>query len=437
MTTPNNAAPARKPIFFGWYVCAAAIFIGFVAIGARNGLGVFIVPMEAEFGWNRLTISIAGAMGILVNGVTQPFMGQIFDKTGGRKLVLVSILIIGVTTILLFFTFHIAFLIVMFGMVAALAHGGSGLTNTATLMARWFRRQRARAIGLNSAALSLGGMIMVPFAMYLLQATGSWRIGWLGLGICVLFALPLAYLFIRESPQSMGLNPDGDPEPADAPGGGRPQRAAGPLEVDYWRDSFKSAPIWQMAGAYFVCGATTFIITVHFIPYALDREISGGTAALIFGYMNGLNIIGALAAGWLADKVGGTKNWLALVYLMRGAAYLMLLTIPSVAGLWIFATVAGFSWVATLPLTSSLTADVYGLRAMATISGITFMFHQFGGFFSVLLAGQLYDMTGSYTIPFAIAGSLLIPAAISAFTIRERKYSARYQQPTVAASAGD
>lgn len=422
--------PARQPVFFGWYVCAAAIFIGFVAIGARNGLGVFIVPMETEFGWNRFTISLAGAAGILVNGVTQPFMGRIFDKTGGRTLILASILVIGVTTILLALTFHIAFLIVMFGLVSALAHGGSGLTNTATLMARWFRRQRARAIGLNSAALSLGGLVMVPFAWYLLDATGSWRIGWLGLGVCVLLALPLAYLFIREYPSDMGLHPDGDPAPPED-AAGQQRRQGGPLEVESWRESFKSAPIWQMAGAYFVCGATTFIITVHFIPYALDRGVSGGTAALIFGYMNALNIVGALAAGWLSDKVGGTKNWLALVYIMRGAAYLMLLTIPSVAGLWIFASIAGFSWVATLPLTSSLTADVYGLRALATISGITFMFHQFGGFFSVLLAGKLYDVTDSYTLPFAIAASLLIPAAISAFTIRERKYSARYQKPAV------
>ena len=133
-----------------------------------------------------------------------------------------------------------------------------------------------------------------------------------------------------------------------------------------------------------------------------------------------------------------TKNWLALVYLMRGMAYVMLLTIDSVAGLWIFATVAGFSWVATLPLTSSLTADVYGLKALGTISGITLMFHNFGGFGSVLLAGLLFDITGSYVLPFALVGALLFPAAISAFSIKERKYSARYQTPApTAAVAGD
>ena len=177
---------------------------------------------------------------------------------------------------------------------------------------------------------------------------------------------------------------------------------------------------------------------MHFIPFAIEeRGISGSTAATIFGYMMGLNIIGSLGAGILADKIGGTKNWLALVYLMRGMAYILLITVDSVAGLWIFASVAGFSWVATLPLTSSLTADVYGLKALGTISGITFMFHQIGGFSSVLLAGLLFDITGSYSLPFAIIGALLFPAALSAFTIKERKYSMRYQSAVPAPAGGD
>ena len=122
---------------------------------------------------------------------------------------------------------------------------------------------------------------------------------------------------------------------------------------------------------------------------------------------------------------------------MRGMAYILLITVDSVAGLWIFASVAGFSWVATLPLTSSLTADVYGLKALGTISGITFMFHQIGGFSSVLLAGLLFDITGSYTLPFAIIRALLFPAALSAFSIKERKYSTRYQTADPAPAGGD
>ena len=433
----QSTEKTKKPLYFGWYVCAATLFIGFVSIGARNSFGVFVIPMSEEFGWSRLTVSIAAALGVLVNGIIQPFMGQLFDRTGGRKLILTGLLALGISTILLSLTFHILFLVFMFGFIASMAQGGPALSNTAALMSRWFKRRRATAISINSAALSLGGLIMVPFSMYLLQAT-SWRVAWIGLGIIVLTSLPLAYFFIRERPSDMGLNPDGDPSPTEDRANPRRRELKGPLEVETWRESFKSAPIWQMAGSYFVCGTTTFVLSVHFIPFAIeDRGISGTTAATIFGYMMGLNIIGALGAGLLADKIGGTKNWLALVYFMRGIAYIVLLTVDSVAGLWIFASIAGFSWVATLPLTSSLTADVYGLKAMGTISGITFMFHQFGGFGSVLLAGLLFDITGSYVLPFAIFGALLFPAAISAFSIKERKYSARYQIAIPTAAAGD
>ena len=433
----QSTEKTKKPLYFGWYVCAATLFIGFVSVGARNSFGVFVIPMSEEFGWSRLTVSIAAALGVLVNGIIQPFMGQLFDRTGGRKVILTGLLALGISTVLLSLTFHILFLVFMFGFIASMAQGGPALSNTAALMSRWFKRRRATAISINSAALSLGGLIMVPFSMYLLQAT-SWRVAWIGLGIIVLTSLPLAYFFIRERPSDMGLNPDGDPSPSEDRANPRRRELKAPLEVETWRESFKSAPIWQMASSYFVCGTTTFVLSVHFIPFAIeDRGISGTTAATIFGYMMGLNIIGALGAGLLADKIGGTKNWLALVYFMRGIAYIVLLTVDSVAGLWIFASIAGFSWVATLPLTSSLTADVYGLKAMGTISGITFMFHQFGGFGSVLLAGLLFDITGSYVLPFAIFGALLFPAAISAFSIKERKYSARYQTAVPTAAAGD
>jgi len=86
---------------------------------------------------------------------------------------------------------------------------------------------------------------------------------------------------------------------------------------------------------------------------------------------------------------------------------------------------------------NALIADIYGLRALGAITGVSFLCHQVGGFVSILLAGYLFDLTGSYTLPFALAGSLLFPAALAIFTIKEEKYSARYQTGTaVAAAAG-
>ena len=186
-----------------------------------------------------------------------------------------------------------------------------------------------------------------------------------------------------------------------------------------------------MSGAFFVCGFTTLIMSVHFVPYAIDIGVAPGLAATIFGIMMGLNILGGMGSGMLADRFG-RKNLLAAAYFIRGCGYIALLLAPSTIGLWLFAGFAGMSWIATVSLTNTLTADVYGLRALGTISGITFLCHQIGSLAGVLIGGFFYDLTGTYTLPFAIVGATLFPAALSAFTINERKYSTRYDVPLVA-----
>jgi MFS family permease len=417
------------------------MFVAFVTTGARSSFGIFVIPMEEEFGWSRTTISLAAATGFLVNGITQPFAGQLFDRFDGRKVILSGLVITGLATAALSLTFNFFFLMFVFGFVLSAAISGASGTNILALLSKWFRRRRATAMGLNVAGSSLGGLLLVPFGMYLLQAT-DWRLTWIALGLIVLvLSVPLAFVFIRNDPAQKGLLPDGDPIPPEnlqdqqALAADTMDQQRGAFEVDRWHRSFRSPPMWQMSFAFSVCGFTTGMISAHLVPYAIDEGISPSMAATIFGFMMGLNIVGAIGAGILADRFG-RKNVLASVYFLRGIGYILLLLIPGSTGFWAFASLAGFSWIASVPLTASLTADVYGLRALATISGVSYLCHQVAGFVSILLAGYLFDVTGSYQMPFAIAGALLFPAAISAFTIKERKYSLRYQT-AAAAAAGD
>ncbi|MSQ05917.1 MAG: MFS transporter [Dehalococcoidia bacterium] len=432
----SQPRPAKAPLYYGWYIVATCMFIAFVTNGARNAFGIFVLPLEHDFAWSRGAISVAASLGFLVNGLTQPFLGSTLDRLGGRRVILTSLVLFGISTVLLSLTFHYLFLVFVFGFLSAAAMSGSSLTNTGALLTKWFRRKRATVIGLNAAGLSLGGLLLVPFAMYLLQAT-NWRVTWAVLGLVVLcLGAPVAWFFLRDDPAQMGLLPDGDPDAIGEGGSRRGGRQEGTFAVDRWQESFRSPPIWQMTGAYFVCGATTGVLNVHFVPYAIGRGVSPGTAAMLFGFMMGLNVVGGIGAGMLSDRFS-RKNLLALTYFLRGGAYLMLLLIPSQLGLWTFAAVAGFSWIATAPLTTSLTADVYGLKALGTITGVSFLFHALGSFVSILLAGFLFDLTGSYTLPFALAGALLFPAALAAFTIRERKYSSRYQTKPAPVGAAD
>ena len=421
-----SRSPVGSGIYYGWLIVAASFFISLLTVGGRNGFGVFVIPMSEEFEWDRGTISLAASIGFLLNGLSQPFIGRLYDRVGGRRLILVSLVVIGVSNLLLAATNHIIFLIIVFGVIMAIAMSGGSLNTAVSIISKWFEKKRAMAVAIIAAGAPMGGLILVPLSSYLIQLAG-WRTTWAVLGVMVLtLAVPLAYFIMRERPEDLGLLPDGVSAPTGA--GGRastfPLRA--PLESDRWMSSFGSFPMWQLSGAYFVCGFTTALISAHFVPFAIEAGYSQSMAASAFGLMSGLNVAGVMLAGVMGDRFG-RKNLLALVYLLRAGAYATLLMVPGLLGLWSFAVVAGFSWIATVPLTTSLTADVYGLRNIGILGGIVFTAHQFGGAISIQLAGVLRDLTGSYQVPLIMAGVLLVGASLLSFSIREKKYSARYQ----------
>ncbi len=410
-------------IYYGWLIVAAGMFIAMVGVGPFSGFGVFVIPMSEEFGWSRSEVSLAASVAALVGGFSQPFMGRIFDKAGGRRLMLCGLLTLGAANLLLTFTNHIIHLVLVFGVFAALGDSAGTMNTAVSLVAKWFHRRRATAVALISSGASMGGLILVPFIAFTIPLVG-WRTTWMILGLFILcLALPVAFLVIRNYPSEMGRLRDGEGSLPGQTVTGAISR--GPLEVDYWMRAFGSVPFWQILGGYFVCGVTTAMISTHYVPYAIEKGFSPSLAATAFGVMSALNVAGVLLAGILGDRIG-RKNLLALVYLMRGMGYLVLLTAPGLWGLFGFAVIAGFSWIATVPLTTSLTAEVYGLKNIGTLNGVVYMAHQIGGSLSILFSGIMKDITGAYTIPFAIGGLCLLLASVVSFSIQEKRYSSRY-----------
>ena len=408
-------------------------------LGARNGFGVFIVPLTDEFGWSRGALSFAIAVGWGVNGLSQPFIGRLYDRFGGRAVISISLIVLGVCTILLNRTNSLWFLIVVYGLIMSIASSGASLVTIHALLSKWFYRRRGIVLSISTAGASAGSMIMAPFTTYMILWAG-WRVSWVVLGGFILvLALPLCFFLIRDDPSEVGEFPDGDAQPSGGTSGAAVERQRAPLEMDTWQDSFKTTPIWQMTGAFFVCGVTTAIIAAHYVPFAIDRGASPEVAALAFGLMTGLNVVGAIAVGVISD-IYGRKYLLGALYALRGLAYAMLILAPGMLGIWGFALIAGFSWIATAPLTSSLTADIYGTRNLGTLGGVASLSHQMGGAVSIYMGGALYDIFGSYNVPFAIAGSTLLFASIVSFSIREKRYSSRFQTAPAgpaSASAGD
>jgi predicted MFS family arabinose efflux permease len=209
----------------------------------------------------------------------------------------------------------------------------------------------------------------------------------------------------------------------------------GPLNASRWQESFRSAPIWQLSLAYWVCGVTTASISVHFVRWAGAEGISPGTAALAFGLLSGINAASVMFIGSISDRMQ-RKTLLGFVYLIRAVAFVALVVLPGDVALWTFAVVGGGSWLATVPLTTSLTADVYGVRHVGTLGGLILMTHQLGGALAVFLFGVAFDRWGSYDAAFVVGAIALVAAGALAFTIHEKAVSARYAPIEVARTVG-
>ena len=441
MSSRPSGATSRAPrapregVFYGWYVVGALSFATFIGVGSRQGFGVFVESWERDFGASVGTISVAAAIGWIANGVSQPIFGRLTDVFGGRRVLVASMILMGLGTIAIAGAQNVYMLFVLYGLVVSAAGGGVFPTPAASVVARWFERRRGTAMSFVTFGGSAGGIVLVPFAAYLLIVS-DWRVAWVAMGVVMLaLGVPLLVAIVRSDPRELGLRVDGSAEPA-APAAIVPGAAVvrtAPLLAREWRHSFRSAPIWQLSIGYWVCGVTTAVASVHYVRWAATEGISPGTAALAFGVLSAINGVGLLTVGSISDRMQ-RKHLLGGVYLVRAVAFVMLVVLPGVPALWTFAVIGGMSWLATVPLTTSLTADVYGLRHVGTLNGLVTMVHGLGGAAAVVVAGLAFDRWGTFDPTYLVAAGLLILAGLLSFTIRERAYSVRYQ-PLVPADA--
>ena len=423
----NPAVRSGRRVFYGWYIVGAMFFMVFIGVGGRVGFGVTVDTWTREFGVSVAALSAVASAGWLANGLSQPLFGSLADRVGGRMVVTLSMVVMGLGVVAMGLSPSIWVMAFFYATVVSFAMGGTLFAPAVAVMVRWFRRKRGTAIAVLTAGASVGGMLLVPFMAYLLVLT-SWRVTWITIGvIMILVAAPLLFLVVRNHPSEMGLEPDGDAaEVAEGASGARNPELVGPLAVEEWRDAYRSAPMWLLSFSYVVCGVTTATIAIHFVPYAIDQGISTSIAALAFGLLSFINLLGVLGVGVISDRIQ-RKTALTAIYAMRGVAFLLLTLIPGAIGLWVFAAVAGFSWLATVPTTSALTAELYGVKKTGTLTGVLSMVHQLAGAAAVLVAGITFSVFGTYAYAFAGMAVLLMLAAVATWLVNERACSARFQ----------
>jgi MFS family permease len=395
-------------------VVAVTCLILLAVAGVRFSFGVFVQPLQQEFGWDRSAISVTAVISMLLYGALGPLAGRLADRYGPKWVLVVSVLLAGggslaSSTISRIWQFHL-----YYGLITSIGAGGAAMVTAAAVTSRWFVERRALVMGLAGAAVSAGQLAMLPLAAQLEIAYG-WRWSFAGLGlILVAVILPMGLLFLRNDPAEMGLKPYGA-DPVRATAG----TSANLARVTCLAEAARHPNFWLLAGSFFVCGYTsTGLIGVHLIPHAVDHGFPKMVASSAMGLMGAMNVIGTTASGYICDRYG-KRIPLALYYFFRGLSLFFLLGVSNVTELNLFAIAFGLNYISTVPPTSTLTADLFGARSVGMLFGWIFFSHQIGAALASYIGGLAYDVTGSYDWAFISAGILGVLAAGLVLAIRE------------------
>ena len=252
-----------------------------------------------------------------------------------------------------------------------------------------------------------GISLLVPVTMWLILTVGwRWAYGIIGLGGAVIL-LPLALWVVRESPESMGLAPDGLPRESAASDIVGTERTAVLHAV-------RTAPFWQLCGGMFTCGFSMSLLSAHGVPMLTDHGYHGMLASSAVGLLGLSSFAGSMALGAVADRFG-PRPVLAWLYGTRTLLFAALFLVHgSPTALLIIAALGGTSMSGSLAMTSALTADIFGRFSVGSVFGTIFVVHQAGAAVGSWLGGVVFELSGGYGLAFAIASAqLLIAAAIS------------------------
>jgi sugar phosphate permease len=411
--------PLSLPFYYGWFVLSLCFLTTLTSSGVRSSPSVLIHPLEAEFDWSRTLIASAISMNLLLFGIAAPISGFLIDRFGPRKVMLGSLmlLIAGVSGTMVMTEFWQFFLV--WGVIVGLGAGGVGSVLTATVGNRWFVARRGLALGILGSASSTGQIIFLPLFMAMITYAG-WRMGSMALIVVAISLLPLIYLFMRDDPSEVGLEPYGAGQPGAASSGSATSLRGIPAKnaTITARGVVSHPTFWLLAGSFFVCGGTANgLIGTHLIPHEIEIGIPQIAAASLLGLMGALNMVGTIFSGWMIDRVQ-PQRWLALVYAMRGVSLLLLPFVQGYFGLVIFAVIYGLDWFATVPPSMALTADTFGKQNVGKVYGWIFMSHQVGAAIMASAAGALRTFMGDYQFAFLSGGVIAMIAAGLALQIK-------------------
>ena len=392
-----NRLAHRLPFYYGWVILFVAGDSMFVRNAAASlTLAVFIFPISDDLGWSRTLIAGAASLGGLVAAVTSPIVGWAADRYGVRVILTISVLALGISTFSLAWATAPIVFYVAFGMSRVL-FSSSLQIGPSVVISRWFVRRRGRATGILFLSHSLG-MILFPLLAGLVITYWGWQTAWMVLGVIVwVAALGPVALFIRQSPEAMGLAPDILQESGD----NESLQVTAPIEEPNWtlREARRTPTLWLLAvatGMLFLMQAGT---NTHQGAYFIDQGLGVAISALSISFNAAFTGIGSLAWGWMVERVPVRYCYAAVALVMVVSLFLF----PSVTTVWqalLAASLFGVSVGGILVVPAVAYANYFGRRSIGVIRGVTEPFVSLGQAVGAIFSGLVFDISGSYHFAF-------------------------------------
>jgi MFS family permease len=418
ITTLSNRTGTRavRGWWRGWWVVLVAMIGQSLSLGPLlvYTFGVFAKPLAREFNSNRAAIALAVSLIDIMVAVMAPVAGRLVDRFNARWVIVISNLalvacLIGLSLV----TPPLWHLYALYALAGAVGTGTVAVTSS-RVVANWFDRSRGLALGLSSAGVGIGIFVAPSLVQFIIDESG-WRQAYLGIGVASLvIAVPLIALFLRATPQEVGLLPDGAGElPAEA----APRELPAGMAAS---EALRTRTFWQLCGAFFCVSACVNGTLGHLAPLLTDHGISGRQAALATSVFGAATIVGRVGNGYLVDRF----------FAPRVAGSLFAAGAIGLAMLWGgFIGMPAFLAAALLGLAIGAESDVmpflisryFGMRSMATLFGVLFGSYTVGVAIGRYLLGAGFDATGSYRRPLGYAFALLVLAVVATFMLPRYK----------------
>lgn len=417
---------SRRRFFYGWGVLA----VGFLTIVGgyvcRNTFSVFYPAIVEEFGWTRGNTAIIFSINILVYGLVAPFAGALADRFRPRYVLAAGAILIGIGMASCSLATEPWQFYLLYGVVAAIGLSVAGWAPVATVIANWFVRRRALAFGILGAGFGVS-LIAAYAAQYVISSFG-WQAAYVVIGLFIaLLVAPICIIFLRRTPADKGLYPDGmtaDEAAADS-AQTLEYRAASEWRSRDWtlRSAMRTRQFWLLFSIWMVAmGIVEQLAISHHVYFYLDAGYAPLTAATFFSIFGICFALGNLA-GAISDRIGRERFFIPVCLMCAGFVSLYFL-MRDTSTPWLPPIIAvgfGLTFGSLCCVLNATLADLFQGKHYGSIAGTMIVGFAVGGTLSPWLAGHLHDITGNYTITYAVLVAALIAAATMMWFVAPRK----------------